>query len=108
MTEQKFEIEKTNDRGYVLWIDEKPSVCPFCPPVMVPGHMPGTANMVRIPCSTQCPLAQIEESVKCDSNQSAVDVLKYRTYCGCKDITRIVSEKELPNQQNQSGLLKSF
>lgn len=102
MIEHKYEIENTTDRGYVLWIDDKPSFCPFTPPVMVPGQIPGTASMMRMPCSTQCPLAETVEMSQGDES-----ILKYVTACGRENNWKDVTEKQAP-QQPQSGILKSL
>lgn len=106
MTDHKYEIEKTNDRGIILWIDNKPSVCPFTPPIMVPGQIPGTASMMRMPCSTQCPLAKIGDSPYESTNE--VKPFYYITSCGHHDNSKLVIEKETPKQPTQSGLLKSL
>ena len=72
---------------------------------MVPGHMPGTATMMRIPCSTQCPMAKVTEAVQ----PGTPDVgLNYITSCGHTDNWKAVSEKEAPKQPNQSGILKTI
>lgn len=107
MINQKFEIEKTTDRGYVLWIDEKPSICPYCPPIMVPGQIPGTATMMRMPCSTQCPMAKITDGYKMNQSNERESCQVYITHCGSKSIERVIAEKEAP-QQPQSGILKSL
>ena len=104
MIENKYEIEKTNDRGYILWIDEKPSICPFCPPVMVPGQIPGTASMMRMPCSTQCPLAWIDYT---NIESLGGEKIVYHTMCGsCEKSTTVTVKEE--SKQNQSGILKSL
>jgi hypothetical protein len=105
MVESKYEIEKTNDRGYVLWIDEKPSICPFTPSIMVPGQIPGTASMMRMPCSTQCPSAKVAQAIQPGTSDVG---LNYITSCGHNDNWKAVTEKEIPKQQNQSGILKTI
>ena len=105
MIKQNYEIEKTNDRGYILWIDEKPSVCPFCPPIMVPGQIPGTASMMRMPCSTQCPMAELTNGPQ----PGTPDVgLNYVTSCGHTNNWRAVTEKETPKSQSLSAIVKPF
>lgn len=103
MIEQKFEIENTPDKGWVLWIDNKPSTCPFQP--MLFGQTPmGQSVPVRLPCSTQCALARLEEDIHSGSTEKSIN---YTTYCGGGKTSREVVEKESPKQP-QSGLLKTL
>lgn len=88
----KYEIKETPNYGYVLFKDGKESFCPFQQPVATQGM--GGMGLMRLPCCTNCPMANLVEEEKeafdIAKNETIVlpSVMKkvhYVTTCGCKE-----------------------
>ena len=87
----------SKDGIHVLKIEGKDSLCPVAPAVLIPGRMQGTMELMRLPCSTQCPLACLSMDTEGEDGQ-----LKYRVSCGVRDMVYDVEPFEEPKK---SGLL---
>ena len=94
----------SKDNVHVLKIEGRDSLCPVAPATLVPGHIQGTANMMRMPCNTQCPLACLTMEITGEGD-NAVEQLKYRVSCGVRDMVYDVEPFEEPQQAQKSGIL---
>lgn len=54
----KFEVREDKNYGNVLFKDGRETFCPFQQPVPTQGM--GGMGLMRLPCSTNCPLANLE------------------------------------------------
>ena len=95
---QKFEIEKIPSSGWILFIDGEQSACPFLPPFMIQSNMGGGPKISRVPCSTICPMAELQDLL--ESN-----IKDYVTHCGCISLKRRVTIRD---EQKPQSILKSL
>jgi len=52
-------VKSGNNGEYILMKDGGQSVCPFTQPFPVQGNSPNALQIMRVPCTTQCPHANI-------------------------------------------------
>jgi hypothetical protein len=77
----KYTVEKKDGQGYVLVKDGEQSFCPHQQPIPAQGI--GGMTLMRMPCSTNCPLAKYKENqyrVLCGS-----DLVSYEIENGSED-----------------------
>jgi hypothetical protein len=88
----QYEINENPNYGYVLLKDKKEAICPFQPAIATQNE--GMVNLMRIPCSTNCPMANLVEEQKTaydiETNEtveipSMMKKVHYVTSCGCKE-----------------------
>lgn len=84
----------TSQNGlFFLAMDGKMSACPFTPPLLVQARIAGKESQVqRLPCSTQCPLAELGKIADKDGNERHV----YITNCGFAEVMYDVTPDEVP------------
>jgi len=72
----KYQIAKgSNPNESVLVINGVNSVCPFCPPFPIPDGE--NIKLVRVPCTTQCPHAELaghKFTISCGSERRSINV----------------------------------
>ena len=73
---------------HVLRADGRDCFCPFAPSVIVPGQIAGSGTLMRMPCSSNCPLARLELQG---------EQLKYSVSCGHSEKSFDVEPEEAPN-----------
>lgn len=54
-------VKSGNNGEYILMKDGGQSVCPFTQPFPVQGNSPNALQIMRVPCTTQCPHANVIE-----------------------------------------------
>lgn len=88
-----YEIKENASYGNVLFKDGKEVFCPFQQPVATQGM--GGMGLMRLPCCTNCPHANLEEDKEAvydiETNktlviQPAMRKVHYVTTCGCKEL----------------------
>lgn len=52
-------VKSGNNGEFILMKDGGQSVCPFTQPFPVQGNSPNALQIMRVPCTTQCPHANI-------------------------------------------------
>jgi len=57
----KYTIVKGQQKEDVLHINDLQSICPYTAPIPFQGNV-GQVQIMRMPCSTQCPLAKVDQS----------------------------------------------
>jgi hypothetical protein len=82
-------VEQQDGQGYVLFFDNERSFCPFQQPIPAQGI--GGVTLMRMPCSTNCPLAEYKEMSK-----------SFTIYCGAEIKKYDVSEL---NDNNQTPII---
>jgi len=73
----KYYLTEGQAKEKILNIDGRQSVCPYTAPIPFPGNM-GQIQIMRMPCSTLCPLAEIKENqyvISCGSQNKSFDLL---------------------------------
>ena len=75
-----YTVKKGQQQEDVLQIDGKQSVCPFSAPIPFQGNM-GQIQIMRMPCSTLCPLAQYQDG-------------KYYLDCGSQQLVHTATQEE--------------
>jgi len=98
-----YEAKESPNHGHILFKDGREAFCPFQQPVPTQGL--SGVGLMRMPCSTNCPMAnlEIDESpLEVEDSVFSITNLKkarYVTTCGCKeqryDILLKVTEKVL-------------
>lgn len=76
--ENNYTVTDGQNGEKILNINGTQSVCPFVAPLVTNSNM-GTPQLIRLPCTTQCPLAIVE-------NQN------YNVCCGREQITYELTE----------------
>lgn len=60
----KYQFHKSETGEAILIKDGIQTACPFVPPLKVPHpQIQGASTMMRVPCSTTCPLCELNEDV---------------------------------------------
>lgn len=54
-------VKSGNNGELILMKDGGQSVCPFTQPFPVQGNSPNALQIMRVPCTTQCPHANVVE-----------------------------------------------
>lgn len=89
----QYQTKEHPDYGFLLVKDGREVFCPFQPAITTQG--PQGTNIMRLPCSTNCPLASVEkvERELYDINTgetsvepSVVSDVVFTTSCGCEKI----------------------
>ena len=96
--EIQIRITATSDQngGYTLHKDGKPAMCALVPPIVMPTQL-GGIGMTRIPCNTQCDLANIYEAT--DFNGKKVGI--YSVACGKEIINyKLESNEDAPGKDS--------
>ncbi len=87
---EKYTIKKGQMDDTILEINGIQSVCPFTQPLMAQGNM-GQVQILRMPCTTACPLADLTETKT-----------QWSTYCGYTfkiyNITKEIEESKEPSK----------
>ena len=52
-------VKSGNNGEFILMKDGGQSVCPFTQPFPVQGNSPNALQIMRVPCTTQCPHANL-------------------------------------------------
>lgn len=87
----KYEVKSTN-QGNVLFKDGNEAFCPFQQPLPTQGI--SGVGLMRMPCSTNCPMAYLEEESNEVHEVTTGETLivkpllrrvSYVTTCGCKE-----------------------
>lgn len=55
-----YTLKEEKGQGHILFIDGLQSTCPYQQPIPTQGSM-GQVGLLRIPCSTTCPLVKYSE-----------------------------------------------
>jgi hypothetical protein len=97
-----YEVVENPNHGQVLIKDKKEAICPFQPAIVT--NQNGALNVMRLPCSTSCALAYLEEEEAYDvsTNQpfpsgELITKTYYVTNCGS-------SKNKYEVSQNVNGL----
>lgn len=94
MKKNKFTTEEIKGQGEVLYKNGEQTFCPYQQPIPTQGI--GGVSLMRMPCSTNCPLAEI--------TQNTEGKMTYWVSCG-NDVVHYRLEQV--EAQNQSDLLLS-
>jgi len=88
----KYEIKEDKNYGNVLFKDGRESFCPFQQPVPTQGM--GGVGLMRLPCCTNCPLANLEKEEQTIydittgqsiASDTVLEKVFYVTRCGSKE-----------------------
>ena len=79
---------KKDDQVMILVKDGKECYCPFVPPIITPGSM-GGVQIMRMPCSTGCPHANLNEF-----KTTSADVNEYVITCTGTEQTFDINQPE--------------
>ena len=84
----KYTIKEGQQKEEIIMINGKQSICPFTNAIPMQGQM-GGFQIMRMPCSTLCPHASLEDN-------------KVYITCGGQSIEfKIEAEDEEPNQDSK-------
>jgi hypothetical protein len=85
-----YEVKEDKNYGYVLFKDKRECFCPFQQPVPTQGM--GGVGLMRLPCSTSCPKANlvtkkqpiydIATSETINDDNAVIDRVFYEVSCG--------------------------
>lgn len=75
----KYTVEKKEGQGYVLIKDGEQSFCPLQQPIPAQGI--GGVSLMRMPCSTNCPMAKYRDGY-------------YKVDCGGNTVSYKIEEAE--------------
>ena len=82
----------------ILIINDAQSVCPFVPPIPIKGSM-GQVQIMRMPCSTLCPLAVLYDEEITEKGVVVGRKTVYQHNCGSGiTIHEIEKDEEAPKQ----------
>jgi hypothetical protein len=75
----KYSVSKGNSQEFILMKDGIQSFCPFTQPFLMPSLIDNEVNLMRVPCSTQCPHATyeveyLEWSITCAGGKQIFDI----------------------------------
>lgn len=57
----KYSVLQGQQKEKILQVDGIQSICPYTAPIPLQGNM-GQIQIMRMPCSSQCPLAELNEA----------------------------------------------
>ena len=90
-----YTTQEIKGQGDVLFKNGEQTFCPFQQPIPTQGI--GGVSLMRMPCSTNCPLAEI--------NQSKSGVIEYWVGCGSEDKVYELHNKVLVPETGPSILI---
>lgn len=103
----KYKLADGQQGEKILLINDAQSVCPFVPPIPLKGSM-GQMQIMRMPCTTLCPLAVLydEDITKIiDGNVALVGKkTMYEIKCGSGITLHEIEKNEEAPKQGGSGL----
>jgi hypothetical protein len=79
-----YSLKEEKGQGLILFIDGLQSTCPYQQPIPTQGSY-GQVGLLRIPCSTTCPMAEHKPMSK-----------TYAIKCGGETIHHNITETEKP------------
>lgn len=77
-----YTLKEEKGQGHILFIDGLQSTCPYQQPIPTQGSY-GQVGLLRIPCSTTCPLASYKDEF-------------YKVKCGSDSLEYFIEETEKP------------
>jgi len=90
---QNYKLVDGQQGEKVLVINDIHSVCPFVPAIIMKGQV-GQMQIMRMPCTTLCPLV-ILENVQVSANGEPVkEMLVYETICGSRSCRHTIEITE--------------
>jgi len=78
----------------ILTINGSQSVCPFVPAIVIKGTV-GQMQVMRMPCSSLCPLVNLNNVEVSANGKPVKEMLVYETNCGsrsCRHTIEITEE----------------
>lgn len=75
---QNYTLAEGQQGEKVLMINERQSVCPYVPAILLKGQM-GQMQIMRMPCTSLCPLVTMSRQ---QTTVSSEEKLYYYTNCG--------------------------
>ena len=92
-TPHKFGVVSDKQNGYILTKDGRQTFCHKTPPIPTQGSIAGQLSLIRMPCCTNCPMANIFEL------EDGTSV--YQTSCdGINNVFNIPDAQKQGNQGN--------
>ena len=92
---QNYKLVDGQQGEKVLVINDMQSVCPYVPAIPIKGQM-GQMQIMRMPCTSLCPLVNLE-NVEVSANGEAVKtILIYETNCGSRSCRLTIANEEQP------------
>lgn len=76
---QNYTLAEGQQGEKVLMINEKQSVCPYVPAILIKGQM-GQMQIMRMPCTSLCPLVKMSRQLPAITADE--EKLYYYTNCG--------------------------
>jgi hypothetical protein len=96
-------VKSGNNGEFILMKDGGQSVCPFTQPFPVQGNSPNALQIMRVPCTTQCPHANLVAVFSADEDAIIPDTSLWVITCTGTEIKHLCSLEEI-EPKNQTKL----